>query len=301
MTVTWTHQRERGGRLPLRLMIWLALRAGRRLGRIVSVPVTAYFFAFSRRGRAASRGYLARVLGRPARWHEVFRHFLTFAAIILDRPFLLTRSIRHYDITISGLEHVVRWEQQGRGCILLGAHIGSFEVLRALAQEDPRFRVRALMHEGTAPSTALFRALNTAIARDIIPIGGAGTMLRVKEALEAGEMVGILGDRATRDEKVQRTDFLGAPAAFPIGPFVLARLLEAPIVLCFGLYRGGGRYEVRFEPFDDGIKVARAERDRAVRELVERFAARLEAQCRAQPFNWFNFYDFWERAGEGRT
>lgn len=294
MTVGWTQQRERGGRASVNLMIWIALRIGRRLGRIVSVPVTAYFYLSSFRGRAASRAYLTRALGRRPRWHEVFRHFLTFSATILDRPFLLTRRFDDAAIEVRGLEHLAKWGATRRGCILLGSHLGSFEVLRALAEADPGIRLRALMHEGPAASTALFRALNPHIAQKIIPLGSVGTMLRVKEALDAGEMVGILGDRAVRGEKVVRADFLGAPAWFPVGPFVLSTLLEVPVVLCFGLYSGGGRYEVRFEPFAEGTRLARNQRDEALQSLVARYAARLESECRRRPFNWFNFYDFWE-------
>ncbi|MEJ0070361.1 MAG: lipid A biosynthesis acyltransferase [Pseudomonadota bacterium] len=295
MTVSWIHQRERGSRTSLNVMIWLALRIGRRLGRILSVPITAYFYLFSIRGRAASRAYLTRALGRRPRWHEVFRHFLTFSAIILDRPFLLTRRLHDYDIDVTGLEHLAKWSEQGRGCILLGSHLGSFEILRALAEADPRIRLRPLMHEGTAASTALFRALNPGLARKIIPLGSVSTMLQVKEALAGGEMVGILGDRAVRGDKVANASFLGAPAAFPVGPFVLSSLLEAPVVLCFGLYCGRGRYEIRFEPFVEGTHLPRGERDAALQSLVARYAARLEHECRRRPFNWFNFYDFWEQ------
>jgi predicted LPLAT superfamily acyltransferase len=295
VTISWTQQPERGNRTSLQLMIWLTLRLGRRLARLVSLPITVYFFLFSFRGRAASRDYLTRVLGHEAHWHDSFRQVLAFSATLLDRPFLLTGNVGEYDIRVSGLEHLAKWQDQGKGCILLGSHLGSFEVLRALAEADPRIRLRALMHEGAAASTSLFRTLNPDIARKIIPLGSVDTMLRVKEALEAGEMVGILGDRCVRGDKVARVDFLGAPAAFPVGPFMLAGLLEAPVVLCFGLYCGGGRYEVRFEPFSEGVRLTRAARSDELEALVARFAARLEAQCRRHPFNWFNFYDFWER------
>jgi predicted LPLAT superfamily acyltransferase len=291
MTIGWIQQPERGSRLSLNLMTWLCLRAGWRVGRALMVPVTGYFFLASARARAASRAYLARALGRPARLGDVFRHFLTFGAVVLDRPFFLTRSVGDYELSVSGLEHF----EPGRGCILLGSHLGSFEVLRALAEANPRVRVHALMHEGPAASTALFRQLNPEVARKIIPIGSPGAMLRVKEALAAGGMVGILGDRVVGGDKVARVDFLGAPASFPLGPFALADLLAVPVVLCFGIHLGGRRYEIRFEPFMDGGRLPRAGRDAALRALVARYAARLEEQCRRHPYNWFNFYDFWEQ------
>ena len=295
MMADWAQQRERGGRTGLQVMIWLSLRLGRRLARLISRPITVYFFLSSFRGRAASRTYLARVFGRAPHWYEGFRHVLTFAEMLLDRPFLLTRRLEHYDIRIVGMEHLTPWVERGQGCLLLGSHLGSFEVLRTAGEADPRIRLRALMHEGAAASTTLFRALNPEIARNVIPLGTVSTMLQVKEALAAGEMIGMLGDRGVRGDKVERIDFLGHPAPFPLGPFVLAGLLQAPIVLCFGFCCGDGRYEIRFEPFADAVVLNRATRHAELRALATRYAGRLEHYCRQYPYNWFNFYDFWEQ------
>ncbi len=297
MTISWTQERERGSGALLQFMTWLTLRCGWRTGRVLLVPITFYFFVTSRRARAASAAYLRRIFGRPPRLIEIFRHFLTFSASILDRPFLLTNSIADYDIAIMGVEHLSALWSRGRGCILLGSHLGSFEVLRALAEKNPLVKVRALMHEGAGASVALFRGLNPDIADKIIQIGHASTMLQAKEAIDAGEMVGILGDRITIGDKTIEADFLGTPAAFPTGPFVLSSLLEAPIVLCFGLYVGGRRYEVHFEPFSEGARLARGHRDQELRELIARYASRLEYYCRQRPYNWFNFYAFWQESG----
>lgn len=289
----WTQERERGSRVLMQLMSWLALHGGWQLGRALILPVTLYFFLTSRRARRASRGFLDRALGRPARWHEMLRHFHAFSAVTLDRLFFLTRSLDAYDVRVTGLEHLARYGEHGRGCLLLGSHLGSFEVLRALAEDNPRVRVRALMHEAGGATVDLFRALNPAVADKIIRVGNTGTMLQVKEAIDRGEIVGILGDRTARGDKRVAVPFLGAPAAFPVGPYVLSTLLETPIVLCFGLHRGGRRYDIRLEPFSDGARLPRAGRDAAIAGLAARYAARLEAQCRQDPFNWFNFYDFW--------
>jgi predicted LPLAT superfamily acyltransferase len=293
VTIGWTQEHERGSASLLQLMVWLTLRCGRGVGRVLLVPITVYFIITARRARLASRAYLARVLGRPPRWREVYRHFFTFAASLLDRPFFLTRCVRDYDVAITGLEHVTDPRLRQRGCILLGSHLGSFEVMRALAEENPDVKVRALMHEGDGASVSLLRRLNPAIADKIITIGHTGTMIQVKEAIDQGEMVGILGDRIARGDKVVMADFLGAPAGFSIAPFVLSALLEVPIVLCFGLHVGGRRYVVHFEPFSDGVRLPRDGRAAALDALVRRYAARLEARCRERPYNWFNFFDFW--------
>ena len=119
-------------------------------------------------------------------------------------------------------------------------------------------------------------------------------MLRVKECLDRGESVGLLGDRALGGERTARCPFLGTPARFPLGPWLLAGALGAPVALFFGLYRGGARYEVEFEPFSEGALVPRGARDAAAAEAAQRYAARLEHHARRAPYNWFNFYDFWD-------
>jgi predicted LPLAT superfamily acyltransferase len=118
-------------------------------------------------------------------------------------------------------------------------------------------------------------------------------MLRVKECIEAGELVGILGDRIARGDKVVEADFFGRPACFPAGPIILASILGAPVILFHGLYVGGRRYEIHFERFADAITLRRAAREADLAEWVRRYAARLEHHARAYPYNWFNFYDFW--------
>jgi predicted LPLAT superfamily acyltransferase len=293
VTVSWTQQRERGSRTLAQLMTWLTLRCGWQVGRVLLVPITAYYYVFSISSRRASRRYLDALLGRKPRRREVFRHLLTFSTTVLDRLFFLTGRLDDYEIDVIGMEHLAKWAAEGRGCILLGCHLGSFEVLRAMAEVD-RLKVRPLMLDGGGPATDVLKQLNPGVAGKVIAIGQVGAMLRVKEALEAGEMVAMLGDRIAHGDKVIRTPFLGKPAAFPVGPFVISSLLAAPVILCFGLYCGARRYEIRFEPFADQLALPRGQRDQALRDYVAAFAGRVEAQCRRRPYNWFNFYDFWE-------
>ena len=109
-------------------------------------------------------------------------------------------------------------------------------------------------------------------------------------------MVGILADRATGTDAYQTVSFLGAPAHFPSGPFRMAAMLRQPVFFMAGLYLGGNRYDVHFEQIADFSSIDRGERDAAIRVAVEKYVATLERHCRAQPYNWFNFYDFWKSA-----
>ena len=246
-----------------------------------------------------ARGYLDRALGRRAGLRDLFRLYFAFASTILDRAFLIAGRTGGYRIEVHGLEALRTRIAQGQGCLLLGAHIGSFEALRAVADAGSPVEVAVLMHEANAARLkAVFDALgDPGRHATVIPLGTADAMLRAREVLERGGLVGLLADRAPRGERLLSVPFLGHPAPLPTGPHLLAAVLGAPVMLAFGIWRGPRHYEVRFEPFAEPLPPGRAGREAAVAERVRRYAGRLETLCRAHPYNWFNFYDFWQEHG----
>lgn len=290
----WLAQRERGGLLAMKLVSRLLLAIGHAAGRLLLYPICAYFLVCSRTARDSSRQYLARVLARPVRLRDVARHYLTFAQTLHDRVYLLAGRYREFDVEKHGLDVVEKALEKGKGCVLLGAHIGSFEVLRVLGSMDLKLPINAVLYPGNAASAdAVAGALSPELKRRVIPLGRPETLLRVRECLERNEIVGMLADRSLKSDKTLRCDFLGASAAFPQGPLLLASLLETPVVLFFGLYLGGRRYAIYFEPFVDHLDIDRRRRAEELQPWIARYAARLEHYCRLAPYNWFNFYDFW--------
>jgi predicted LPLAT superfamily acyltransferase len=278
----------------LSTLLWLALRLGPSRTRIALPPLVLSFLLTSPDARAASRGYLTRALGRPARLADIARHFATFGAAVLERVYLMAGHDAGFDITVEGLDSLQRQLEAGQGCVLLGSHLGSFEALRAVARAAPA-PVRPMMYRRNAGAlTDLLDRLAPALRDSVIEIGEPGSMLRAKEALERGEMVGLLADRSPRGERLVTVPFLGTPAAFPAGPFVLAAALGVPVFLFYGLRLGLRRYRVRFVPFADRLELRRASREDDLRQWIVRYAAALEGNCREHPFNWFNFFPFWE-------
>jgi predicted LPLAT superfamily acyltransferase len=194
--------------------------------------------------------------------------------------------------------------EEGRGCILLGAHLGSFEVLRRVAMDAP-VPVWALMYRRNAGAlTPLLDRLAPGLHERVLEIGDTASMIRARECVARGEIVGILADRAPEGigsaHRMVRVPFLGGAAAFPSGPFVLASTLAAPVVLFHAVRTGTRRYRVTFVPFMDRVVLRRSSRAADLRGVVGRYAAALEAACLAYPYQWFNFFPFWETpAGEG--
>jgi predicted LPLAT superfamily acyltransferase len=279
-------------------MAWVALSLGRPVARALLYPVCAYFLAGSWTAHRAIARFRERALGRPTGWGELFRHYHAFASTILDRLYFLRARFDLFDIQFHGLEVLDRELAKGRGCVLLGAHLGSFEVLRAVGLFRRRLDIRVLMDEQNAPLIRdMTRELNPAVADRVIQAGGVETMLQVKECLEGGGIVGVMGDRVRQQEQTVACTFFGEEARFPTGAVRLAHVLRVPVVLFFGLYRGGNRYDVHLEFFSDGGSPSYDRRDVDLNRDVQRYADRLEAMCRLAPDNWFNFYEFWD---EGR-
>jgi len=283
--------------LMLRVMTWISLRLGRRAGRVVLHPIAAYFLLFAAASRRASSDYLRRALGHPPRWRDLYRHFFTFAATIHDRIYLVNHRFELFDVEVHGEDTLRRLLAGGQGLFLMGAHLGSFEVIRAIGRRDTNLRVAMVMHRGNAQNiNAALAAINPEAVQDIIGLGQVDSMLRLREHLDEGGAVGMLADRTPGDDTLYPAKILGADANLPSGPFRIAALLRRPVVFMTGLYLGGNRYAIHFEPLADFSNVARDQRDAAVEAAITRYAALLDQYCRKAPYNWFNFFDFWQTA-----
>ena len=291
----WLERRERSNTLAIRFIVWVALTLGRPAARLLLYPICLYFWLFSARARKASRKYLARALGRPPGVGDLFRHYHTFAATILDRVFLLNDQYARFDVRVHGEEIVEDMMKRGEGCLLLGAHLGSFEIIRSLGREARGLKISLVMYEENARKlNSVLAAINPNLPLQIIGLGKVDSMLKVEEALAAGSVVGLLSDRTIEGEGTVDCEFLGGQSPFPVGPFRLAAMLKRPVVLMFGLYRGGNRYDVHFERLADMGQTIRGERNQIIQQAMQRYAGRLEHYCRLAPYNWFNFYDFWK-------
>lgn len=292
----WSTQRERGSLKLLRLMAWIAVTLGRGAARLVLHPIALYFVLFAPGVRRRSRRYLGRALGRPAGWRDVYRHVHTFAATVLDRVYFARGQMERFEVRVDGVELMEQATARGDGAVLLGAHLGSFEALHAVGASRPGLRVAMVMYPDNATMIqGVLHAIAPEAHLDVIPIGRGGSTLVIRDWLDQGGLAGMLGDRympqhTRRDGGVVQLPFLGTPAPFTDGPLRVAMLLRRQVIFMAGLYLGGRRYHVRFEPLAD-FRTGRSEA--ALQQALQAYAARLEALCREAPYNWFNFHDFW--------
>ena len=228
----------------------------------------------------------------------------TFAATILDRLYLTRGRYELFEISIEGEELMRAAWERGKGAFLLGAHLGSFELMSAVGRRQPGLRVALAMYTQYASRVAAHfgngaPAGEPVGAPEIIPLGQLESMLRIRDCLEEGKFVGMLADRTFDDAPAEPVAFLGQTALFPSGPMRVAAALRRPVIFMAGLYRGGNRYHVVFRPLADFSQLGAGSREAAVRAAIERYVALLEEGCRGNPYNWFNFYDFWQTPTQG--
>ncbi len=292
----WAAKPERSNTLAIRFIVWVALTLGRRTARLFLYPICLYFLLFAAEARRASRKYLRKVLGREPRISDGFRHIHTFASTILDRVFLLNGRFDKFDVRTHLDAAAKALIDSKRGCILLGAHLGSFEITRAYAAEIDGPDASVVMYEENARKlNTVLKAINPDLTQQVIPLGKIDSMLRVEQALQRGEFIGILADRGLEQGGAGIScDFLGEPAMFPNGPMRMAYMLKCPVLLMVGAYRGGNRYDLYFEELVD-MADTELPRNEMIKQAQLRYVARIEHYCREAPYNWFNFYDFWKQ------
>jgi len=309
----WHEREERGSGLAMRFTAWLYRSVGQRLAALLVFPVVAYFFITDPSGRRASRNYLRRVykltggageLDREPTWRHSFRHYMEFGTTILDRVGFWLGRRGDFDLRIVGEEHLKWVVREGRGAVVLGSHLGSFDAMRLIASVRSPIAVKVLMYtENAARINEVFRQLGeisgyeTSVGVIQIKPGSFHHVLQVRAAIERGEVVAILADRLhpneDRDRSV-RVQFLGGEARIPQGPLLLASALRCPVLVMTGTRVCKRRYEINVERFADPVEIPRREHARGLLYHGQAYASWLERRCVEAPYQWFNFFDFWD-------
>lgn len=278
---------------------------GRRLLRVLLWPVVLFYACTQPRARRASLDYLRRmeaahgVIGAAPGARHWLRHLMAFAETLLDKLLATSGRYRFDAVRIEGQEQVDALIAQGRGALLVTAHVGCLELCQALAMRLPGLRLTVLVHTRHAQRfNAILRRLDPDCRVELLQVTevGAATAVELERRVRAGEFVAIAGDRVPGDGgRTCTVPFLGAPAAFPVGAYVLAALLACPLLM-LGCIREGRGHVVRFELLAERLALPRAGREQSLQRWTARFAQRLEALLVRAPYEWFNFYPFWQPA-----
>ena len=295
MSKKWLEQEERSNSFALNLICWVALHTSRSITRVFLYPITLYFLITSPSAFRASKNYLKRVLNREATLRDVTKHFFWFAATILDRVYFLTGQYEEFDIKIHGKELIDEQVKRAEGCLLLGSHIGSFEVLRTLAVNKLDMPLKIMMYKSHNQAiTKILDALNPKISESVIDLADPNALLKMGECIKGGDIVGVLGDRISEGDRAIECDIFGEDTEFNTGPMRLAAILDVPVIFFIGLYLGGNKYEIYFDKLVSNFNVDRENRDVLVEQCTKKYVKSIEKYVRHEPLNWFNFYDYWK-------
>nr|WP_269837359.1 glycosyltransferase family 2 protein [Enterobacter ludwigii] len=305
----WAQQDEVKGLWGMRLMLRVWQLFGRRAFTVLLWPVIGVYWLTARPARQASQQWTARVkqvltqrnMPVPPRLNSFF-HFMRFGNAMLDKVASWRGELKfHRDVVFAPGAYDVLDADASQGKLLLASHLGDVEACRALAQLEGSKVINALVFSDNAQR---FKQIMTEMAPqagvNLMPVTDIGpdTAIAIKEKLERGEWVAIVGDRIAvtpqrgGDWRVIWSSFMGQPAPFPQGPFILASILRCPVVLIYAL-RQQGALTIHCEPFADLLLLPRGERQQALQQAVDRYAQRLEHYALMSPLDWFNFFDFW--------
>jgi predicted LPLAT superfamily acyltransferase len=301
MTPIWAQNRERGTLFGIRILARLLRLLGRRTCLVAVTPVVAYFFLTGSGPRRASRDFRRRAKAMGAKvgtgFWAGFYHAMTFAAAAVDR-FSAWNGDYGFD-NVGGLDEPVcgHFRDSPDGAVVLVSHVGSFDVLRAIGSRGRRRRVIAITHSGNAANYA--RALAAAAPEsqlELLEVDDLdiATAMQLSDAVDHGAWVVIAADRLppTNAGREIVVPFLGSPARFPQGPFLMVAALRCPVYALFCI-RQSGSFHVHVERLAEQLILTRGKRDLALSDACCTFAAILEKRAIATPYQWYNFFDFW--------
>ena len=294
--------------------MWLLYHLHHLLGRwpflLCLYPVVAYYWLTRPLARHASLQYLQRMQqahglwARMPGWWQSQKHFRMFAQVILDKLLALTGRYRTERVRFDGRQPLLELLERGQGAIIVTAHMGCIELCQAIAKQRPNLRLNILVHTQHAEQ---FNRLLQRLAPDsgvrLLQVAdfSAATAILLAERVARGEFIAIAGDRVpVHDSKTTRAQFLGHEAAFPCGPYVLAALLKCPLYFMGCVHEGRG-YAVEFVPIATQVQLPRARRNEALAEYAQLYAQQLERLLCQAPYDWFNFFPFWEQGAPAAT
>jgi predicted LPLAT superfamily acyltransferase len=300
----WAQINEAGFVAGMRLLFWICRTFGRWPFRVALYPVLAWYVLTQPRARAASLRYLRLVRAAGAQvaigWPGVLWHFAAFGECILDKLLLWGGLFDTTHTSLHGAEALDADLAQGRGGLMICSHFGNLELCRVLARRHPGLRLTVLVHTMHARKfNQLLAQLDPQSQLDLVQVTeiSPATVMLLNDRVARGEFVVIAGDRVpvNSGERTCTASFLGAPAPFAIGPWVLASVLQCPVYVLFALRTAEGA-EVHFERIAERVRLPRQGREAACAVLAQTYAARLEQFCLRAPYQWFNFHDFWQPA-----
>jgi len=312
----WSKRGEQGSYYGMKILLAIYSLFGRAVFSLLLKIVMLYYLLVAKETRRASAEYLHKVSLYADKQGQslskkltVYQHLNSFGQTMLDKLAAWKGDFSTNNLTVHGLEYVEPLIKSKRGIVIIGSHLGNLELCRALSDKYIDLKINALVFtKHAARFNMLMQAVNPKSNLNIIQVNKIGpeTAIMLDQKIEQGEWVVIVGDRTSIsvEQRVIWADFLGQPAPFPQGPFLLSSILKAPVYLLFGLRdesKKSPHFNVYFEHFSDQIRLPRGKRELALQAVVEAYAQRLAFYTMKAPLQWYNFFNFWQLSKNSKS
>ncbi len=302
--VRWSSLSERGTVMGLFVLATCYRYLGRSICSVIGAPIVLYFYLTGAKQRKASQEFLSRAfkvksLCKQPTLIDGFRHFMSFYQMTLDKFAAWSGHLSLDSIESDDPDGVHTLMNGPKGGVMLVSHLGNMEFCRALMSDDQKKKMHILMHTKNAEQfNRMMTYFNPKSSLNIIEVSrmGADTMIFLKDRIESGDWVVIAADRTPISEspRVTFVPFLGAEAAFSQGPYILASLLKCPVYTAMAV-RVGSKHKVFVELFAEEINLQRTRKEACIKEYASRYSRHLEEYAIKYPYQWYNFFDFWQK------
>jgi len=291
----WIEKEEKGSLCFMRLACFLCRHVHPKLMSPLLFPIACYFHVSSKEVKLSSMQFFQKVQGKSTSW-SCFRQLYCFSRTIMDRFYILLGKTEYYSVTGHGRELLLAEKKRGRGIILLGAHLGSFEACRIFLKDKAALDVHIVAYFGASQKIrTTLDLLDPEQAKRVIDPTDSNAVFKMRDVIESGGVLAILADRVGLGDKTVGVRFFGEQVDFPAGPYLLAHVLACPVYSFFGLLSKPYHYDNYLECLTERIVLPRKNRQEALSKYAQRYANKLEYYCHKNPYNWFNFFDFWKK------
>ena len=300
---------------PLKFLLILFKIMPEFLIHLFCYPVAFFFFLFTPHARYDARNYQKRLKeytgGKVPFRVSAFQQILSFSLCVLEKMEGWLGKVRFDRINYQDddIEDILNCLRKGNGALLLTSHLGNMELLRSLQDYNTQLCGRVVPvvivmdMKVSAQFSQTMKEINPNYSLNVVDSSNIGpdSMIYLQEQAEQGALIVIAGDRtsAQNREKVIVKDFLGKPADFPYGVFLLLALMKMPVYFMFGMRSRmsifNPKYNVHIEKSKVDFNCPRSERDARIKECCGEFVEKLEKFCKLYPYQWYNFFNFWNQ------
>lgn len=288
--------RTRGGAFGYGFFIFLIRLLGIRAAYAFLCLVVVYFIPFAPKATRATWKYSRRILNysRLRSVAFLFRNYYRLGQTLIDKVAVNAgeTDAYHFDFG-AGYDNFLNLLNSDQGVILIGAHIGNWEIGAPFFEEYGK-KMHIVMYDAEYRKIKELLAKHThAASYKIIPVNEDNLthVFHISDALNKHEYVCFQGDRFTEGSQTLRASFMGKEARFPAGPYLLASRLKVPVVFYFALREKGMRYSFNFVSADP---VLRGKGNKPEEAILRQYITALEKMLGKYPEQWFNYYDFWK-------